>query len=206
MLGKVLKSVMVAGVLLAPAGCGREEEAPRLSEASMARIAPGPLPAMRWDHRPEAAQWTRAALGALQTHGAALPQSLPADIERFCPGYEHASLDERRAFWAGLISALAKHESTWNPRAVGGRGRWFGLVQISPRTARSYGCRARSGAALQEGGANVSCAVRIMARTVTRDGVVAKGGRGVAADWAPMKVAGKRADIADWTRRQSYCQ
>jgi hypothetical protein len=206
MLGKILKSVMVAGVLLAPAGCGRKEAAPRLSEASMARIAPGALPAMRWDHRPEAAQWTRAALGALQTHGAALPRSLPADIEGFCPGYERASQAERQAFWAGLISALAKHESTWNPRAVGGGGRWFGLVQIAPRTARSYGCRAQSGAALQEGGANVNCAVRIMARTVARDGVIAKGGRGVAADWGPMKVAAKRADIAAWTRSQDYCR
>lgn len=199
MRGKVLKTVLVAGLALAAAGCGGGA---RLSASSAAH----PLPAMRWDHRPEAVDWTRAALGALESHGAALPQSLPADIEGFCPGYERASQAERRAFWAGLISALAKYESTWNPRAVGGGGRWFGLVQIAPGTARGHGCRAQSGAALQEGGANVSCAVRIMARTVTRDGVVAQGGRGVAADWGPMNSAGKRAEIAAWTRRQSYCR
>lgn len=205
MFGKVLTSVMVAGLLLAPAGCGRKGGEARMSSSAVSGPR-GPLPVMRWDHRAEAADWTRATLGALDSHGAALPQSLPADIERFCPGYERASQAERQAFWAGLLSALAKHESTWNPRAVGGGGRWFGLVQISPRTARGYGCRAQSGAALQEGASNLSCAVRIMARTVSRDGVVAQGGRGVAADWGPMNVAGKRAEIAAWTSRQSYCQ
>ncbi|WP_249138911.1 transglycosylase SLT domain-containing protein [Actibacterium sp. MT2.3-13A] len=203
MLGRVLRGVMVTALLLAAAGCARQEVSARLSGASMAA---GALPAMRWDHRAEAADWTRATLGALESHGAALPHSLPADIGRFCPGYESASLDERRAFWAGLLSALAKHESTWNPRAVGGGGRWFGLVQIAPRTAQGYGCRAQSGADLQEGGANLSCAVRIMARTVARDGVIAQGGRGVAADWGPFKVAGKQADIAAWTSSQSYCR
>ncbi|MGC9370734.1 MAG: transglycosylase SLT domain-containing protein [Paracoccaceae bacterium] len=206
MLARLLTGAMAAALLLAPAGCSRQEVTARLSGSSMARMAPGALPAMRWDHRAEAADWTRATLGALDSHGAALPDSLPADVARFCPGYARASQAERQAFWAGLLSALAKHESTWNPGAVGGGGRWFGLVQISPRTAQGYGCRAQSGAALQDGGANLSCAVRIMSRTVARDGVIAQGGRGVAADWGPMNVADKRADIAAWTSRQSYCQ
>ncbi|MCE8472593.1 lytic transglycosylase, partial [Rhodovulum sulfidophilum] len=41
---------------------------------------------------------------------------------------------------------------------------------------------------------------------VARDGVVAARGRGVAADWGPMTVASKRAEIAAWTRAQSYCR
>ncbi|MFV2052558.1 transglycosylase SLT domain-containing protein [Aliiroseovarius sp. YM-037] len=163
------------------------------------------LPAMRWSHRPEAADWTRATLSALSAHGAALPLTTPADIDAYCPAYEDANLTDRRAFWAGLLSALAKHESTWNPQAVGGGGRWFGLVQIAPATARGYGCRARSGDALKNGSANLSCAVRILAATVSRDGVVSRGGRGVAADWGPFHSRAKRNDIAAWTAAQSYC-
>jgi len=163
-------------------------------------------PAMRWDHRPESAAWTRAALTAAAGHGAALSATLPADIETWCPGYRSADAPKRNAFWVGLISAMAKHESTWNPGAVGGGGRWFGLVQIAPATARGYGCAASSGAALQDGAANLSCAIRIMAHTVPRDGVVAQGGRGVAADWGPFHSAAKRADMAGWTSAQSYCR
>nr|WP_245972212.1 transglycosylase SLT domain-containing protein [Rhodovulum robiginosum] len=163
-------------------------------------------PPMRWDHRPEAARWTEASLAALQGPGAPLVDLVPADITAWCPAYPEAGPAQRRAFWAGLFSALAKHESTWNPGAVGGGGRWFGLVQIAPATARGYGCQARSGEDLKNGTLNLSCAIRIAAHTVPRDGVVAKGGRGIAADWGPFHSAAKRTDIATWTAQQSYCR
>lgn len=157
---------------------------------------------MRWDHRPEASVWTAATIEALKTHGASLSAMDPADVERFCPGYRTASLDERNAFWAGLLSALAKHESTWNPTAVGGGGLWFGLVQIDPRTARGYGCKAQTGAALKDGTANLSCAVRIAAHQVVKRGTVSRG----MLDWGPFHSSSKREEMAAWTRAQSYCQ
>ncbi len=163
-------------------------------------------PPMRWDHHPEAGAWTETAFAALETHGAALSAITPGDIEAWCPAYPEATPEERKAFWAGLVSALAKHESTWNPRAVGGGGRWFGLVQIAPATARGYGCEARSGEALKDGTKNLSCAIRIMARTVPRDGVVSAGMRGVAADWGPFHSSRKREDMRAWVRAQPYCQ
>ena len=163
-------------------------------------------PPMRWDHHPQSRDWTQTAFAALESHGAALPSLTPADIEAWCPAYPEASETERKAFWAGLISTLAKHESTWNPRAVGGGGRWFGLVQIAPATARGYGCAARSGEALKDGEANLSCAIRIMASTVPRDGVVSAGMRGVAADWGPFHSSRKREDMRAWMRAQPYCR
>ena len=69
----------------------------------------------------------------------------------------------RRAFWVGMMSALSKHESTYNTRAVGGGDLWYGLLQIYPDTARRYGCRARKGEALNNPVENLSCAARIMA-------------------------------------------
>lgn len=176
----------------------------QVDSASWTAREPASRPAMRWDHRPEASVWTEASMTALSSHGAALAETVPADIERWCPAYPTAGVTDRRAFWAGLFSALAKHESTWNPEAVGGGGRWFGLLQISPATARAYGCAATSAEALRDGAANLRCAIRIAARTVPRDGVVAAGG-GIAADWGPMTVAAKREEIAAWTRAQPYC-
>ena len=166
---------------------------------------PLPVPNARWDHRVEARGWTLSTLEAVQSHGAALVDSVPQDIATFCPGYERADTDQRAAFWVGLFSALAKHESTWNPRARGGGGRYLGLLQIAPATARAYGCNAKS---LFDGTENLDCGVRIAARQVARSGLVAGGPGnwgGLALDWGPMRNAGKRADIAAWTRSQSYC-
>ncbi|SIO22449.1 Transglycosylase SLT domain-containing protein [Rhodovulum sp. ES.010] len=194
-----MRFALLALVLALPMGCSHAEPPGR------AQISTSGLPTMRWDHRPEAPRWTEASLAALRAQGAPLAETVPADIANWCPTYAQADLRQRRAFWAGLFSALAKHESTWNPEAVGGGGRWFGLMQIAPATARGYGCAAQSGEALKDGAANIGCAIRIAARTVPRDGVVAAGGGGVAADWGPMTVASKRAEIAAWTRAQPYC-
>ena len=163
---------------------------------------------MRWDHVPQADAWEVAGLAALDSHAAILPDIVPADIDRWCPAYPDANDAQRSAFWLGLMSSLARHESTWNEAAVGGGGRWFGLMQISPTTARNFGCQASSGQALLDGEANVSCALRIWAETVPRDGVIAEGRKGIAADWGPLhpSQARKREDIRTWVRAQPYCQ
>ena len=166
------------------------------------------IPKARWDHRPGGPDWTLSALSALARHGAPLVRSVPRDIAAWCPGYASADAPRRQAFWVGFLSALAKYESAYRAKAVGGGGLWYGLLQILPGTARSYGCRARSGGALTDGGDNLSCAIRIMARTVTRDSAIAvkdSRWRGVAADWGPLRDAGKRDEMAAWLRGQSYC-
>ncbi|MCU0816082.1 MAG: lytic transglycosylase domain-containing protein [Cypionkella sp.] len=192
----LIAAVMVSSVALS--GCVAATS-PKEEEVS--------LPAMRWDHRPEAAHWTDRSLNVVAAEDDQLAEQVPADIEAWCPGYTTASIDERRAFWVGLLSATAKHESTWNPSAAGGGGRWIGLMQISPATARHYNCEAQSTAALKDGAANLACAIRIMSEQVDKDGLVAGGGnRGIGRDWAPFRNASKRADIAEWTRSQSYCR
>ena len=177
-----------------------------LSACAMSGPEPDLLPVTRWDHRPEAEIWTRASLDMLEGDAAALTSVTPSDVEGWCPGYAEAGEADRAAFWVGFVSALARYESTWEPGAVGGGGRWFGLMQISPATARYRGCEAGSGAALTDGAANLRCALRIMAVTVPRDGVVSQGTRGVAADWGPMRQDHVRAEMRDWLHRQSYCQ
>lgn len=189
-------ALILAGGLLA--GCAAEVSRRGFNEADM--------PILRWDHLSDSEAWTEATMVAIQSHGTPLIEITPNDIEAYCPGYPEASEEERAAFWAGLISALSYHESTWRQTAVGGGGLWFGLTQIAPGTARGYGCEARSGQALKDGEKNLSCAVRIMAVTVPRDGVVSQGMRGVAADWGPFHSSRKREDMKAWTRAQPYCQ
>lgn len=191
-------------------GDGRDRPIPAITRPKMRNEA---VPAMRWAHRPEDRLWTRAALSALKDHGRPLVTMVPGDIQNWCPAYAQAGPDQRSAFWVGFMSALAKHESTYRPEAVGGGGLWYGLLQILPSTARLYDCRARSGAALKNGAANLSCGIRIMAVTVPRDGVIhaytkskKRRWRGVSADWGPMRSKKKRADMAAWLRKQDYCR
>lgn len=164
-----------------------------------------PVPATRWDHRPEAAAWTGATMQAL----AAAPGLLghvPADVAEYCPAYPGATPAKRAAFWTGYLSALAKYESRWNPAAAGAGGRYRGLMQIAPATARGFGCDAD---ALYEGGANLACAVRILAAEVPARGAIVEGPAGmggVAAHWPPARKPGNRAEIAAFTAAQDYCR
>ena len=82
-------------------------------------------------------------------------------------------------------------------------GRGSRPAQIAPGTARWRNCAVGTGQALLDGVANLRCGVRIMAITVPRDGVVAEGMRGVAADWGPFHSRRKREDMRNWVRSQS---
>jgi len=168
----------------------------------------GDVPNMRWAAVTGSDVWTRTALSAVQGHGKRLISLTPRDIDRWCPAYRQNGPQARSAFWVGLMSTLAKHESTYRPRVSGDGGRSHGLLQIRVPTAQHFGCRADSKADLLRPTENLSCAVRIMTRTVARDNAVAvKDGRwrGVASDWGPFTSDRKRGDMLNWIRRQDYC-
>ena len=159
----------------------------------------------RWDHRPEAEGWNTAMMSSLMRDGAAMVASVPGDVSVFCPGYAAARPEARAAFYVAFFSALARYESGWNPRAAGGGGRYQGLMQISPATARHHDCTLPANG-LYDGGANLGCAVRIANVAVLRDGVLAEGRGGLAADWPPMRDAGHRREVAAFTRALPQCQ
>ena len=161
---------------------------------------------MQWDVRPEGSEWTRNTLTALEQHDPMLAANVPADVETWCPGYATASIEDRRAFWAGLMSAVARYESTWNPQASGGGGRYIGIMQISPVSADYHQCEADTVSELKDGSENLECAAQMMAKAVARDGMVVGGGnRGIGRDWMPFRDGEKRAAMAAWTRAQPYC-
>lgn len=200
-MSRAIRLLCLTATLAALAGCvASREESANLSTS-------GQMPPMQWDVRPDGVEWTRDTLTALQSHDAALAASVPADIDVWCPGYETADLSDRRAFWAGLMSAVARYESSWNERAAGGGGRYIGVMQISPRTADYHQCEANTASELKDGSENLECASAIMAKAVAMDGLVAGGGnRGIGRDWMPFRDAAKRAAMAEWTRAQPYCQ
>ena len=195
----MLKTVIASGLtVLSLAGCIPATEA-SLS-TSNAR------PPMGWDARPEAPEWTARSLLAVARQDSKLTDVVPEDIAVWCPGYENASEQDRRAFWAGLMSAVARYESSWNPKASGGGGRYIGVMQISPRSAANHGCTADTGGELKDGAANLECAAQMIAASVVSDRKVAGNGReGAGREWMPFRSAEKRAAMSAWTRAQPYC-
>lgn len=198
-----LKAALAAAVVSIVTGCTLSTPA-----AIANPVKPADIPT-RWDHRPEAALWNAAAFQAMANDSRALITTVPADIDTFCPGYAAANEDERKAFWTAFFSGLAGFESTWRPEAAGAGGRYRGLLQIWPTSARFHGCDIAHPDELFDGAANLRCGARIAAQAVARDGVVAGGpGRwgGVARDWPPLRNATKRNDIAAFTRSLPVCQ
>ena len=188
-----LVAVFVLGALSACA-------APNLTQAPAAPLVPA------WDDHPRGEVWTDAALRALDTHASGLIEIVPDDVASWCPAYEEADAERRKAFWIALVSVMSGHESGWRPAVSSPNGRWHGLMQISPATAVGYGCQATSAEALRTGPANLACGLRIIAATVARDGVVAAGGGGVAADWGPFSRAKQREHMRAFTRAQPSCR
>jgi hypothetical protein len=167
---------------------------------------PWAAPRLRWDGHSQDMDWTLATMAALRGPGASLARTVPRDIADWCPGYEAAGTGQRRAFWAGLVSALAWHESTHRGR--GGRRR--ALVRAGADLAGDGALSGLPGdlgrGAPGRGPANLRCGLRIMGATVPRDGVVSRGMRGVAADWGPFHSTRKREDMRQWLRAQDYCR
>lgn len=177
------------------------------------------LPAARWDGRPAGREWTRLALAGIEAHGQGLLTMEPADIAGYCPRYEQANRADRRAFWVGLMSALARFESNFDPSVTftepdiidqrGNRVISRGLLQISQESANGYGCGIVDAQQLHDPAVNLTCAARIMNRLITRDGVVgstASPWKGMAAYWSPFRRPDRRTDIQQWTAAQSYCR
>lgn len=186
------------------AGCGATATMDSPTEPAQRAQSPAPQIIAQWNHRPEANAWNAAMMEALLSNGRAMLEADLSDAQEFCPNYADASPQERAAFFAAFFSGLARYESTWNPRAAGAGGLYQGLLQIDPRTAGWHECELGEDG-LYDGAANLRCAVRIATAAVTRDGVVASGPRGIAADWPPMRDSRKRSEVAAFTRALPQC-
>ena len=190
-----------------------------LSVPTNAPSAPTALPPARWDNRPAGREWTSFALGGLDAHAQGLLATVPSDIGAYCPRYAEANPTDRRAFWVGLMSTLARFESNFDPTvtftepgvfdAQGNRVISRGLLQISQESANGYGCGIEDAQQLHDPATNLACAARIMNRLVTRDGVIgtiSSPWRGMAAYWSPFRRPDRRGDMQQWTSEQTFCR
>lgn len=181
-------------------------------------------PAAAWDAEPDGARWTAFAHAAVEQHGQSLLQTIPTDIEQFCPGFASRGEKDRQAFWVFLMSSLAKFESSYNPATSfdettvdtgmvtrdGAPIISRGLLQISRESANGYGCGIADPQQLHDPETNIVCGVRIFNRWIERDGVISgkegKRWRGLARYFSPFRSAKKLASMQADASRQPYCR
>lgn len=174
-----------------------------------------------WSDYNSDGSWTRATETAVSQSG--LVKTVPADIREFCPRYQQLSTKERRKFWVGLLSAMAKPESGFKPeityqeRFKDGKGKRVisrGLLQISIESAnqKRYDCDIPHAGLLHDPIINLSCGVKILAKWVKEDGVIASkttsgthkgGGR----YWSTLRQqTGHLESIRNFTRDLAICR
>jgi len=164
--------------------------------------------------------WTKAAENAVAK--SVLPRQVPADIKYFCPTYPKLNQQQRRKFWVGLLSAMAKPESNFQPhryyteKFADARGRRVvsrGLLQISIESANQqrYDCDIPQATLLHDPKVNLTCGVKILAKWVKTDGVIAKSRKaranvGGSRYWSTLREQhGHLRKIAEFTRTLPFC-
>ncbi len=191
-------------MLLASCQIGREQAPPENYAA--------------WSHVNGGGTWTQVTESAVAA--TSLSDQLPEDIQTFCPRYPTLGPDFRVMFWAGLLSAMAKFESNFNPETVfmeelrdgnGDRVISRGLLQLSVESAkqRRYGCKIVTAKDLHDPAVNLSCAARILATWVEADGAVASVNgetTGGARYWSVLRASSRNLEeIGAITRKFSFC-
>ncbi len=173
-----------------------------------------------WATKNPAGVWTKAAEAAVVE--ARLPSTNPTDIARFCPNYQALGHSDRSKFWVGLLSAIARPESGFNPtiRHVERMGDKFenpiisrGLLQISFGSAKAarYGCTFINKAEdLEKAETNLACGARILSTWVKHDGVITNVGaqpsKGGARVWPVLWQRSDRLPaITKFTRQLPFC-
>lgn len=165
--------------------------------------------------------WTRTAEQAVAA--TQLYTVVPDDIQQFCPSYAALPQQQRKQFWVGLLSAMAKPESNFRPqtsyqeRFLDRQGKPVisrGLLQISIESANQqrYNCQIAEPKKLHDPKINLRCGAKILALWVKTDGIIAQpedaktpigGGR----YWSTLRASrGHLDDIAAFTRQLPFCE
>ncbi|HEX8693783.1 MAG TPA: transglycosylase SLT domain-containing protein [Longimicrobium sp.] len=165
---------------------------------------------LSWDTKEERKAWSAELLKAIAAHKADLDSGRPDD---FIAGYQKLTPEQQVKFWAELIIGMAKFESSWNPHTIYHEPPPLGidsvgLLQLSYEDQPSYALEPldREKKSLEDPLVNLRCGVKIMARLLAKDHVVASGkgskSRGAARYWSVLREGHHIDEIKARTKKQ----
>jgi hypothetical protein len=176
-----------------------------------------------WDRVPRGRHWTAFMVKVIDRYGEALLDTVPTDINEFCPTYSGLGRDARLAFWVGMVSAMAEKESSFDPsveHAEKFRNRKGelvvsrGLLQISLESIQPYQCGITTDEQIHDPELNLTCAVRMLNHLVPRDRIISRkvlGGfrkpkwLGASSYWAVLRTHDTLEFIKSRTRSLAVC-
>lgn len=165
-------------------------------------------------------KWTAFVMTELEVLGDDLLDVIPADGTTFCPKYNSLTREQRKNFWAYLMSMMTRYESNYNTNTTyteafddssGTNVISRGLLQLSIESGNAYGCGLKTASELHDPYKNLSCGIRILNRWMGRDGRIAgkvdgswKGG---ARYWSVLRSTNSPyANIVAATKSISICK
>ncbi len=165
---------------------------------------------------PERAQWSSALMGIVANSFAQLDQA--KDTASFCPRYASLTQDQKINVWADIFAGTAYYECAWDPTSnsvdVGtsnNRDTWsVGLLQLSVVDQQNYGFQfGFNFSDLEDPIKNLQLGVAIMAKQVTKRGVIMIPVGGSGLYWATLHPGGRydaSAGIIKMVKKLSFCQ
>ena len=171
-----------------------------------------------WSEANQDGSWTQMAQQAVAA--TTLAGQNPKDIDKFCPKYSKLNKTFKNKFWVGLLSAMAKYESNFNPQTkytekfkdkTGKKVISRGLLQISIESAnqKRYDCKIKAAKDLHGPATNLLCGAKILSSWVESDGVVAyhkAKNKGGARYWSVLRTSNPALKkISTMTRGLNFC-
>ncbi|XGC79809.1 hypothetical protein ACES2L_10755 [Bdellovibrio bacteriovorus] len=165
-------------------------------------------------------EWTTHVLRQLDVVGKDLLDVVPSDAATWCPNYTNLNQNERKDFWAYLLSQMTRYESGFAPEkfytesfadSAGKKVISRGLLQLSIESGNAYGCGFRTTKDVHDPEQNLSCGIRILNRWIERDGRIGGNNgnqwRGGARYWSVLRSSSSSYQkIVKATKSISICQ
>lgn len=165
--------------------------------------------------------WTTHTLRQLEKIQKNFLETIPTDLNIFCPNYASLNREQRKYFWTFLISMMTRFESNFDPNASYEEG--FddsggapvvsrGLLQISFESSKSYDCGFTSAEQIHDPYKNLTCGLNILKKWIPADRSIAgyanNSWRGGARYWSTLRAADKESynTIVEQSRELSLCR
>lgn len=164
--------------------------------------------------------WSQHLLLELEKIPENFLSTIPTDSNIFCPNYASINQDQRKYFWAFLMSLMVMFESGFDPEAqyeegfedsTGNPVISRGLLQISFESSQSYNCGFKVPADLHDPYQNLTCGLKILSKWVPSDksiaGHIHNHWRGGARYWSVLRAGDKESykTIVDRTSQLTIC-
>lgn len=165
---------------------------------------------LSWDNVAARQAWSAKLIALVGQHQAQLEGGQP---DAFIAGYNGLSGPLKTKFWAEMLVAMARFESSWDPTNVYHEPpplgvNSIGLLQLSLQDQDNHHLQPRiqNENQLQDPLLNLDWGVQILSRLLARDGVVARGsstaqGNGGSCYWSVLWVGHKIDLIKQHTRK-----